>query len=124
VLGLNATDRLFLYRGVVDFRKGFDGLCGLVRNQIGMDPMSGDVFIFLNRGRNRIKLLRWEYDGFAVYYKRLEKGSMEVPSGRHAGTEPINYAQLAMILKGISLEQRAGKPRFTMEEKKLPFTST
>ena len=60
MLGINTVDRLYLCRGVVDFRKGFDGLCGLVRIEIGMDPMSGDVFIFLNRGRNRIKLLRWD----------------------------------------------------------------
>ena len=124
MLGLNTVDRLYLYRGVVDFRKGFDGLCGRVRIEIGMDPMSGDVFIFLNRGRNRIKLLRWEYDGFAVYHKRLEKGCMEVPRGKRTGTQSLNYAQLAMILKGISLEQRGHKPRFTIVEKKPLFTSS
>ena len=58
-------------------RKGYDGLCGVVREQFKLNPLSGDVFIFLNRYRNRIKLLHWQGDGFAVYSKRLEKGTFE-----------------------------------------------
>ena len=51
-------------------RKGFNGLCGLVRNEFLQNPLSGDIFIFINRPRNRIKLLHWQGDGFAIYYKR------------------------------------------------------
>jgi transposase len=59
--------RYYLYRGPTDMRKGFDGLCGLVNGCLGQDPVSGDVFIFLNKGRNRLKPLRWEPGGFVLF---------------------------------------------------------
>lgn len=68
-----------MYGKGADMRKGFNGLCGLVRNEFLQNPLSGDVFIFINRPRNRIKLLHWQGDGFAIYYKRLEKGTYEMP---------------------------------------------
>ena len=60
-------------------RKGFDGLSGLVRNEFKADPLLGDVFVFLSRTKNRIKILHWQGDGFAIYSKRLEKGAFELP---------------------------------------------
>lgn len=60
-------------------RMGYDGLCGLVTGRIGRDPMCGDVFIFINKPRNRIKLLRWEQGSFVLFYKRLENGTFELP---------------------------------------------
>lgn len=60
-------------------REGFDGLCGLVRSRMHLDPLNRSVYIFMNRRRTHIKLLFWEGDGFSVYYKRLEKGTFELP---------------------------------------------
>ena len=65
--------RYFIYRGGCDMRKGYDGLCGLVINEFKMSPLSGDVFVFLSKPRNKIKILHWQGDGFVIYSKRLEK---------------------------------------------------
>jgi len=77
--------RYFLYREPTDMRKSFDGLCGVVTGGLGQNPMSGDVFIFINRHRNRIKLLRWETGGYVLFYKRLEKGTFELPLSSKPG---------------------------------------
>ena len=79
MLSISSTQRYFIYSGLTDMRKGFDSLCGLVREEFKMNPLSGDVFIFLSRTKNKIKLLQWQRDGFAIYYKRLEKGTFELP---------------------------------------------
>jgi len=85
-------------------RKGFNGLCGLVRNEFLQNPLSGDVFIFINRPRNRIKLLHWQGDGFAIYYKRLEKGTYEMPEIKtDSASIELDAQQLLLILEGISL---------------------
>lgn len=85
-------------------RKGFNGLCGLVRNEFLQNPLSGDVFIFINRPRNRIKLLHWQGDGFAIYYKRLEKGTYEMPEIKSTSVSiELDMQQLLLILEGISL---------------------
>lgn len=84
-------------------RKGFDSLCGLVREEFKMNPLSGDVFIFLSKTRSRIKLLQWQYDGFAIYYKRLEKGTFEMPIIEPKHTALISSQQLILILEGIKL---------------------
>lgn len=94
-------------------RKSFDGLCGLVVNRLGQDPMNGDVFIFINRPRNRIKLLRWEPGGYVLFYKRLEKGTFELPEWDQLrrGTE-LGYGELAMMVTGISMRNAKKRPRF------------
>jgi transposase len=70
MLALTSSLRYFLYREVTDMRKGFDGLSGVVRQALGKDPLNGEVFIFLNKRRNQIKLLVWEHDGFSIYHKK------------------------------------------------------
>jgi transposase len=96
--------RYYLYREVTDIRKGFDSLSGLVSGQLGQNPMSGDVFIFVNRQRNRIKLLRWEPGGFVLFYKRLEKGTFELPVSQKTDKKLIlDYGELAMLITGISM---------------------
>lgn len=84
-------------------RKGFDSLCGLVREEFKMNPLSGDVFIFLSKTRNKIKFLQWQHDGFAIYYKRLEKGTFEMPIIEHNHTALISSQQLILIMEGIKL---------------------
>jgi len=98
------ASRYYLYREPTDIRKSFDGLCGLVSERLGQNPMSGDVFIFINRPRNRIKLLHWQGDGFAIYYKRLEKGTYEIPEIKtFSASIELDAQQLLLILEGISL---------------------
>lgn len=99
----------FIYRSGCDMRKGYDGLCGLVRNEWKKDPLSGDVFIFLSKQRNKIKLLLWQGDGFVIYSKRLEKGTFELP--RDNSIE-ITAHQLQFILDGIYLSSIKKRMRY------------
>ena len=82
MLHLSASCQYYLYPHPVNMRKSFDGLSGIVQNELKADPLSSAVFIFLNRRRNQVKLLLWEGDGFSLYHKRLEKGTYELPAGR------------------------------------------
>jgi transposase len=105
--------RYYLYRKPTDMRKSFDGLCGLVSGHLGQNPMSGDVFIFINKPRNRIKLLRWETGGFVLFYKRLESGTFELPLSKSGGlSTQIDYGELAMIVTGISIKNLIKRKRF------------
>lgn len=94
-------------------RKGIDGLCGLVRDGLLKDPMSGDVFIFLNKRRTQVKLLLWEKDGFSIYHKRLERGTYELPTSTSVD---LDSEQLMLILKGISLKSVRKRTRFNMNK--------
>lgn len=109
----SANFRLFLYREPTDMRKGFDGLSGLVATAMQQNPLSGDGFIFINRRRDRMKILLWEHTGFALYYKLLEKGTFELPP--KATTAPsieLPWEQLVMLLEGIELKSVKRRPRF------------
>jgi transposase len=107
------SGRYFLYREPVSMHKSFDGLSGLASSRLGQDPRSGDVFIFVNRGRNLIKLLRWEPGGFVLFYKRLERGTFEPPGQETSGLgQAIEYGQLVMIVTGFSLRYTKKRERF------------
>lgn len=94
-------------------RKGFDSLSGLVTLQLQMNACSGAVFIFFNKKRNQVKLLLWEGDGFAMYYKRLEKGTYELPVMEDNNTSAsIHTRQLQLILQGISLRSVRSRKRY------------
>ena len=112
MLSLSTQQKYFVFNGNADMRKGFDGLSGLVRNNLGKDPICGDVFVFFNRTRTHVKLLCWEQDGYAVYYKRLERGSFEIPSQSSDGTLQITSQTLSRILQGIILSSIKRKKRF------------
>lgn len=77
MIGFNSHQRYFLYTCITDMRKGYDGLSGVVRNELGENPMSGDVYVFFNRTRKLVKLFVWDHDVFAIYGKRLENGCFE-----------------------------------------------
>ena len=97
----------------VSMRKSFDGLSGIVRNEMKRDPLSTAIFIFWNRRRNQLKLLCWEGDGFALYHKRLEKGTFELPNvGDGQAVLPIEGDQLMLLLKGISLRHIRRRKRY------------
>jgi transposase len=94
-------------------RKGFDGLCGVVKNEFAMNPMSADVFIFLSKRRDKIKLLQWQGDGFAIFQKRLEKGTFEMPEiNCESISAEISPQNLRLILEGIKLSSIRKKLRY------------
>ena len=101
--------RYFIYRKDCDMRKGYDSLSGLIRNEWEKDPLSGDVFIFFSKRRNKIKLLHWQKDGFVIYSKRLEKGTFELPKN---DSIEITAHQLQFILDGIYLSSIKKRIRY------------
>ena len=106
MLSLPASIRIFVSRDAVDFRKAHDGLLAVIRDAFGDDPFDGSLFVFLNRRRDRVKLMQWDRDGFWLHYKRLEKGTFKIAI---KGDEPrceVSRAQLAMLIEGIDLEKR------------------
>ena len=95
---------LLLYTKPADMRKSFDGLSGIVRCELGREPDDGSLFLFINRRRDRIKVLYWDSDGFALWYKRLESGTLEtVTSAAGTPVVTIDATQLAMLLSGVPL---------------------
>lgn len=117
MLSVSSAYRYYLYRGVADMRKSFDSLSGIVRNELQKDPLSGEVFIFINKRCNQVKLLLWEGDGFSLYYKRLEKGTYELSSRNEAITcVRLGSDELMLILKGISLKSVRRRKRFSINE--------
>ena len=114
MISFTSAQRYFLHRGHADMRKSFDGLCGLVSGALNKNIFSGDVFIFINRDRNRMKLLVWDRSGFVIYYKRLEEGTFELPSSenKEAGVE-IKWEELVLILEGISLASVRRRKRYS-----------
>src|SRR5262249_13769261 len=109
VLNLRLPGRVFLCTLPTDMRKSFDSLAGLVEQQLGQDPLAGDLFVFRSKRGDRLKLLYWDGDGLAIWYKRLEEGSFGFPQrapqrasvGAHGLV--IRPAELAMLLDGIDL---------------------
>lgn len=101
MLTISHTCRYFLYRSPCDMRLGIYALSGLVRNELGQDPLSGDVFVFLGKRGNQIRLLQWDRDGFALYIKRLEQGTFEWPVGNGLA---ITSRQLTLLMEGVMLK--------------------
>ncbi len=118
MLHLSPSVRYFYYNGFADMRKGAYSLSGLVRNEMKLDVLSGDVFIFIGRRGNKIKLLQWDNDGFALYEKGLELGSFERPVAATHNGHPtaigsyLTYQQLQYILQGIVLKSIRYKKRY------------
>ncbi|MDP2059790.1 MAG: IS66 family insertion sequence element accessory protein TnpB [Flavobacteriaceae bacterium] len=115
LFGISGKARLFLYSAPADMRQGFDGLSGLVNNKLNQDPLSGDIFIFINRTRTLIKLLVWDQSGFAIWHKRLEQGTFEMPS-IDSGNQSVEISRrkLMLILEGISLKSVKERKRFSI----------
>lgn len=106
MFSLNSSVRYYLYQGTTDMRNSFDGLSGIVKSRLGKDPLSGDVFIFINKRRNLVKLLKWEQGGFELYYKRLETGTLELPQVKKGAQYcQINWSVLVMMIEGISIKK-------------------
>lgn len=103
--------RIFVAVPPADMRRSFDGLSALVRDVVRADPLSGHLFVFFNRVRDRVKVLWWDRSGFCLWYKRLERGLFRPPSANAACVE-MEAAELGLLLEGIDLAGARRRPRF------------
>lgn len=105
----------YLSREATDMRKGFDSLCGEVRQSLGRDPLSGEVFIFYNSSRTRLKLLHWERGGFVIYHKRFEQWILSLPKfDTETGGYMVSWRELMLMVEGVSLERIRLMKRFDL----------
>ena len=96
-----------------DMRRGFDTLAACVKEFLKHDPFSGNLFLFVGRGKDRLKILYWDGDGFALWYKRLEEGAFKLPAVKNAGASvELKATELAMLLEGIDLKSIKRSKRF------------
>jgi len=110
---LEDSDVYYLSRTPTDMRKGFDALCGSIRRGLGRAPVSGDVFIFCNSSRTRLKLLHWELGGFVLYHKRFERGILTLPRlDVGAGGYRVTRRALAPMVEGVELERIRPRKRY------------
>jgi transposase len=118
VFGLSAAVRVYLAARPADMRKSFDGLAALVSGGLALDPLSGHLFVFINKRRDRIKILYWDRDGLAVWAKRLERGTFRIPA---AGADRVEMttAELAALLAGIDLNTARRRVRYTRPDTPL-----
>lgn len=105
MFSLGSEHRYHLYSEPTDMRKSFDGLSGIIRNQLDRDPSSGDVFLFINKSRDKVKLLHWDGCSFVLYYKRLESGTFEVPKyDSSVQSIRLSYSKLVLLIEGLSIK--------------------
>jgi len=105
--------RVYLCTSPTDMRKGFDTLAVLVRDTLRCDPLSGHLFLFVGRRRDRLKMLYWDGDGYALWYKRLEQGTFRMPVIKDGATRvELKASELAMLLEGIDLRSIKRRKRF------------
>ena len=114
MLTLPSSVRIYVAAEPVDLRRGFDGLAAATRSLIGQSPLSGHLFVFLNRRRNRIKLLVWDRTGYLLLYKRLERGTFELPTQPAAGRRhlELDAGELGLMLEGLDLRGARRRPRW------------
>jgi len=112
--------RIYLCTSPTDMRKGFDTLAALVKDFLGQDPLSGHLFLFVGRAKDRLKLLYWDADGFALWYKRLEEGTFRMPRmDSDAASVELKASELAMMLDGIDLRSIKRGKRFVRTPKEV-----
>ena len=112
MITLPGNSEILLYREATDMRKSFDGLTGIVRDELGREPTDGSLFLFINRRQDRIKLLYWDRDGLALWYKRLERGSFERIDRGNQTAVKIDATELSMLLGGVSLSHVKRRKRY------------
>jgi len=112
---LNPTDGVSVHLacGSTDLRKSIDALAALVTYSFELDPFSNSLFVFCNRGRDKIKILYWDHNGFWLFYRRLEKGHFKWPKSGAQVTQSISRRQLQWLLDGLKLEQHQAHPAVT-----------
>ena len=111
MLTLGLTGRIWICVEPQDGRKSFDGLAGVVTSHLSRDPLSGDLYVFRNKRGDRLKILAWQGDGFALYLRRLEKGTFAFPAATDASVA-VTPTQLAMILGGLDPAKARERRRY------------
>lgn len=115
MLSLASSTRIFVAAGATDMRKGFNGLQGIVASQLEQDPLSGCLFLFVNRRRDKLKILYWDGDGLAIWYKRLEQGTFQIPTiAEDQKSAEIRSEELTMLLRGVDLNSAKRRKRFSL----------
>ena len=105
MFGVGAATKIYLAAGATDMRKGFEGLHGIVRDQLGCDPLSGHLFLFANARRTRLKVLVWDGSGLWVCAKQLQKGRFRWPEAKGEDRVAMSHEELTLLLNGIDLAQ-------------------
>ncbi len=122
MIALPPQIRVFLYRKPTDMRKSFNGLVALTESKLKQNPLSGDLFVFVNRRRDRIKLLYWGETGYCIWYQQLQKGTYQLPGHPLPDEQDslaVTRSQLSLILDGIDLSSARQRPRFKLSREAL-----
>jgi len=106
ILGTSRSVRVYAYPEAVDLRKGYDGLFGLVKQGLGRDPLSGDLFLFVNKRRHGCKVLVWDGTGLCIFQKRLEQGQFASPWRENGDVVRMTASELALFIEGCELVGR------------------
>lgn len=123
MIALAPQIRVFLHRRPTDMRKSFNGLVALTEAELKQDPLSGDLFVFVNRRRDRIKILYWGQTGFCIWYQQLQQGTYQLPRQELLDDQEaleVTRSQLSLILDGIDLTSVRQRVRFQLHRESLP----
>ena len=113
MISVASTSRIFVFTEPTDMRKSFNGLSGIVAEHFDVELLSGHLFLFFNRRRDCVKVLAWDRDGLAIWYKRLEAGTFEISAIAHEGVSlEIDHVKLSMLLSGIDIASAKRRKRF------------
>jgi transposase len=117
VLNFPPSIRVFLCLIPTDMRRSFDALAMMAEHVVRQDPFSGHLFVFVNRFGDRLKLLYWDRDGYAIWYKRLEEGTFQVPRVKGEGGVEIPMSDLMLMLQGVDLASAKKRKRYSRPER-------
>jgi len=117
ILAPSRSVRVFAYPAPVDLRKGYDGLYGLVENGLKRDPMTGDLFLFVNESRKLCKVLVWDGSGLCIFQKRLAKGTFAKLWRDDDQVVRLTQSELALFIEGCTLLDRHSLSPIAMERK-------
>lgn len=115
MLSIGTNTRIFVAVGATDMRKGFNGLQGIISGVLEQDPLSGHLFLFINRRRDKLKILYWDGDGLAIWYRRLEQGTFQMATIANDQTSvEIRSDEFMMLLRGVDLNSVRRRKRFSL----------
>lgn len=115
MLSIAAGTRIYYAVGATDMRKGFDGLQGLVSGVLQQDPLSGHLFLFVNRRQDKLKILYWDGDGLAIWYRRLEAGTFQLPKvSEDQKSAELRSEELTMLLRGVDYSNVRRRKRYSL----------
>lgn len=113
MISVSSSARIFVFTGVTDMRKSFNGLSGLVAQHFDVELLSGHLFLFFNRRRDMLKIMAWDRDGLAIWYKRLESGTFQLSAfGNDQQSLEIDSVKLSLLLSGIDIDSARQRRRY------------